>query len=151
MIVYFAWDGFGKVMHQSIPPAPSPSPPTTALSVPGVGHLQIFHCPGAGYLPTPGPFPSFQTRTRFPIRIKLHRGFYWKKSRLAYLSRIGINWRGLQGHVLDFMHAFLHCLSSQSYIAKLELSMWINVINININIIWRTSFHNYKTIHNIEL
>ena len=36
----------------------------TALSVPGVGHLHIFHCPWAGHLPTPGPFPSFQTRTR---------------------------------------------------------------------------------------
>ena len=53
------------VMHQSIPPAPSPPPPRAtagplpALSVPGMGHLQILHCPGAGYLPTPGPFPSF--------------------------------------------------------------------------------------------
>ena len=27
MIVYFTWDGFGEVMHQSIPPAPSPPPP----------------------------------------------------------------------------------------------------------------------------
>ena len=41
-------------MHQSIPPAPMqyPPPQTTgghlpALSVLGVGHLQILHCPGA--------------------------------------------------------------------------------------------------------
>ena len=27
MIVYFTWDGFGEVMHQSIPPAPSRPPP----------------------------------------------------------------------------------------------------------------------------
>ena len=27
MIVYFTWDGFGEVMHQSIPPAPSRCPP----------------------------------------------------------------------------------------------------------------------------
>ena len=52
------------VMHQSIPPAPSPPPRATAghlpaLSVPGVEHLQILHCPGAEHLPTPGPFPSF--------------------------------------------------------------------------------------------
>ena len=149
MIVYFAWDGFGKVMHQSIPPAPSPSPPTTALSVPGVGHLQIFHCPGAGHLPTPGAIPELSNTHAVSHLNKTTQRVLLEKSRLAYLSRIGINWRGLQGHVLDFMHAFLHCLSSQSYIAKLELSMWINVINININIIWRTSFHNYKTIHNI--
>ena len=40
---------FEKIMHQSIPPAPSPLPRATAghlpaLSVPGVGHLQILHC-----------------------------------------------------------------------------------------------------------
>ena len=28
------------------------------------------------------------------------------------------NWRGLEMYVLDFMHAFLHCWSSQNYIAK---------------------------------
>ena len=50
MIVYFTWHGFGEVMHQSIPPAPSrrpPPPPATAghlpaLSVPGVEHLHFF-------------------------------------------------------------------------------------------------------------
>ena len=29
------------------------------LSVLGVGHLQILHCPRAGHSPTPGPFPRF--------------------------------------------------------------------------------------------
>ena len=42
---------------------------------------------------------------------------------------------------------------SQNYVAKLELSMWINVFwllnQISVDIIWRTSFHIYKTIHNI--
>ena len=47
IIVYFTWDGFGEVMHQSIPPAPPPPPPATAghlpaLSVPGVEHLHFF-------------------------------------------------------------------------------------------------------------
>ena len=28
------------------------------------------------------------------------------------------NWRGLLRHVLDCMHAFLHCLSSRTYIAR---------------------------------
>ena len=56
-----------SVLHQSIPPAPTPPTPQTtaghlpALSVPGLGHWQILHCPGAGHLPTPGPFPSFDT------------------------------------------------------------------------------------------
>ena len=61
-------------MHQSTPAAPNPPPPQTptpppgpqvtaghlpAVSVPWVGHLQNFRCPGAGHLPTPGLFPSF--------------------------------------------------------------------------------------------
>ena len=56
------------VMHQSIPPAPSHPPPPPpratagnlpALSVPRLRNLQILLCPGAGHLPTLGPFPSF--------------------------------------------------------------------------------------------
>ena len=53
-----------SIMHQSILAGPSPPPRATcghlpALSVPGVGNLQILHCPGAGHLPTPGPLVSF--------------------------------------------------------------------------------------------
>ena len=59
-------------MYQSIPAVPNPPAivehlPT--LTVPGVGHLQIFCCPGAGHLPTPGAIPELLTHTRFPIRI----------------------------------------------------------------------------------
>ena len=44
--------------------APPPLPRATAghlpaLSVQGVGHLQILHCPWAGHLPTLGPLASF--------------------------------------------------------------------------------------------
>ena len=34
-----------------------------ALSVPGVGHLQILHCPGDGLLPTRGHSRAFDTHT----------------------------------------------------------------------------------------
>ena len=44
--------------------------------------------------------------------------FTGKTSGLAPLSRTAKNWRGLYRHVLDFMHVFLHCLSSRNYIAK---------------------------------
>ena len=57
---------FEIIMHQSIPTAPSPPWATAkylpAFSVPGVGHLQILRCPGAGYWPTPGLFPSFLSK-----------------------------------------------------------------------------------------
>ena len=90
------WKGSGilPIMHQSIPAAPSPPPPRAtagnlpAFSVSGVAHLQILRCQGAGHLPTRGNSRPL-TRTRFPTRIELHRGYYWKKSRLAHLSRTG--------------------------------------------------------------
>ena len=41
-----------------------------------------------------------------------------KTSLLAHLSRAGKKCRGLLRHVLNFMQAFLYCLSSQKYIAK---------------------------------
>ena len=83
--------------------------------------------------------------------------FTGKESRLAHLSRTGKNWRGLERHVLDFMHAFLHCLSSQNYRAKSGAidvnhrflvygSCWL-LNQISVEIIWKTSFHIYKTIH----
>ena len=59
---------FSCLMHQSIPAAHRSLPPPShwaiagalpALSVLGVGHLQILLCLGAGHLPTPGLFPSF--------------------------------------------------------------------------------------------
>ena len=75
---------FEKIMHQSIPPAPSPLPRATAghlpaLSVPGVAHLQIFHCPGTGHLPTPGAFPSFLQERGFLSGYNYTEGFTGKK------------------------------------------------------------------------
>ena len=53
-----------KIIHQSIPPAPRPPPPGNCgafarLVSPGGGAFANFALPGAGHLPTPGPFPSF--------------------------------------------------------------------------------------------
>ena len=66
----------------------------------------------------PGAIPELLTRTRFAIRKQLHRGFYWQRKQIGSSVKDRKNWRGLWRHVLDFMHAFLHCLSSQNYIAK---------------------------------
>ena len=77
---------FEKIMHQSIPPSPSPLPRATsghlpALSVPGVGHLQILHCPGTGHLPTPGAFPSFLQERGFLSGYNYTEGFTGKKKK----------------------------------------------------------------------
>ena len=51
-----------------------------ALSVPGVGQLQIWHCPEAGHLPTPGPFPSFWHARSFLSEYNYTEGFTGKKA-----------------------------------------------------------------------
>ena len=110
-------------MHQSIPAAQSPLPPRLlrhlpALSVPGVGHQQILRFPGTGHLPTPRPLPSFWHARGFLSEYNYSEDFTGKTSRLAHLLRTRKNCRGLLKHILDFTHAFLHCLSSPKYIAK---------------------------------
>ena len=53
-------------MHQSIPAVPIPPPPGISrafayVSIPGVGHLKFYHCPGVGLFPTPGTTPGHLT------------------------------------------------------------------------------------------
>ena len=51
-------------MHQSIPAVPIPPGISRAfahVSIPGVGHLKFYHCPGVGHLPTPGTTPGHLT------------------------------------------------------------------------------------------
>ena len=78
------------IMHQSIPAAPNTSPPAFAhLVSPGGGHLQILRCPGAGHLPTPGPFLSFWHARGSLSENNYTEDFTGKESRLAHLSRTG--------------------------------------------------------------
>ena len=81
------------MMHQSILAAPSRRPPSpllvycrafSALSVPGVGHLQILRCPEASHLPTVGPTPSFWHARGFLSEYNYTKDFTWKTSRLAH-------------------------------------------------------------------
>jgi len=51
-----------------------------ALSVPGVGHLQILCSRGAGHLPTPRPFPSFDTHAVSHQHITTQRILLGKKA-----------------------------------------------------------------------
>ena len=45
----------------------------------GVGHLQTLHCSGAGNLPTPGSFPSFDTHVVSYQNITTQRVYLEKK------------------------------------------------------------------------
>ena len=149
----------GRVMHQSIPAVPNQLPPLAPgllrgicplCHPPGMGHLQILPHPGTGHLPTPGPTPTFWHACSFLSEYNYTEDFTGKTSRLAHLSRTGKNWRNWQRHVLNFMHAFLHCLSSHSKIGSYRSESTL-LNQISVDIIWRgwrTSFHIYKTIHN---
>ena len=65
---------------------PGPPPPAgycrhfPALSVLGVGHLQILHCAGAGHLPTPGPLASFSHALSFLSEYDYTEGLLKKKA-----------------------------------------------------------------------
>ena len=120
-----------SLMHQSILPAPNLPGLLRGIWPPcrsrGWGICKFFTARGPGICQPRGHSRAFKHARGFLSECNYTEGFTGKKSRLAHLSRTGINWRELLRHVLDFMHAFLHCLSSQNYyLAKLELSMWIN-------------------------
>ena len=77
-------------MLQSIPAAPSPRPPLPGycrafshLVSPGDGAFTNFALPGSRAFANPGADPELLTLTRFPIRIYLHRGFYWKNKQIG--------------------------------------------------------------------
>ena len=62
-----------RVMHQSIPPAPSPTPGNCGafarLVSPGGGAFANVALPGGRAFANPRANPELLTRTRFPIRI----------------------------------------------------------------------------------
>ena len=70
------------------PPLPGYWGALAHLFSPGLGHLQISRCSGAGHLTTPGLFPSSWHARGF-LSEHNYTGYYWKKRRLAHLSRTG--------------------------------------------------------------
>ena len=151
-------------MHQSISAAPAPSPPPLGycgafvrLVSHGGGALANFALPGGRAFANPGAKPELLTRTRFPISIELHRGFQWKKQ---------ADWLICQGRgkieevckgmfSILCMHFFI-AYASQNYIAELgsyrrESTFFWLLNQVSLDIIRRTSFHIYKTIHSSKL
>ena len=90
-------------MHQSIPAAPSsllppppPHPTPTGLCGAlarlvslGGGAFANFALPGSRAFANPGANPELLTRTQFPIRIQLHKGFYWKNKGIGSFVKDG--------------------------------------------------------------
>ena len=74
-------------MLQSIPAALSTPPgycgAFARLVSPGGGAFANFVLPGGRAFANPGAIPELLTRTRFPIRKQLHRGFYWERKQIG--------------------------------------------------------------------
>ena len=98
------------------------------LVSPGGGAFANFALPGGRAFANPGAIPEVLTRTRFPIRIWLHRRFYWKKSRLAHLSRT-LKDRNKLKRVVKACSRFYACVSS--LLIKPELHSEIGAIDVN--------------------
>ena len=88
------------------------------LVSPGDGALAQFVLPGAGRFPTPGPFPSFWRARGFLSEYDYTEDFTGKECKLAHLSRTGKKSKTVVKACFWF-YAFIHCLSSQNYLAKL--------------------------------
>ena len=71
------------------PPPPGYCGAFALLFSPGGGEFANFAPPRGRAFANHGAIPELLTRTRFPFRIQLHRGYYWKKSTLAHLLRTG--------------------------------------------------------------
>ena len=148
---------FFTVMHQSIPPAPRPPAGLlrgicTPCQSRGPSICKFCTARGPGIRQPRGHSRGFDTHAVSYQNITTQKVLLEKRLIGSSVKDSNKLKRAVKA-CSRFMHAFLHCLSSQNYIAKLELSMWINVFwslnQISVHIIWRTSFHIYKTIHNI--
>ena len=137
-------------IHQSIPAALRPLWVTAghllALLVPGVGHLQILHCLGAGHFPTPGLFPNFWHARGFLSEYNYPEDFAGKNKHISSSIKDRKKLKRVIKACSRFYACISCCLSSQNYEAK---SGAIDVIQrflvklnqISVDIIWRTSLH----------
>ena len=145
--------GIRIVMHQSIPAAPSltPPPPTPGLQrgicppcqSRGWGVCKFCAARGRVFAN-----PELLTRTRFPVRIQLHKGFYWKNKGISSFAKD----RKQLKRFVKTCSRFYACMSSLLIKPELQGNGAIDGINgywikflLSIS---RTSFHIFKTIHN---
>ena len=133
-------------MHQSIPPAPSPPPPPPTpgycggfarLVRPRGGAFANFSLPRGRAFASPGAIPELSNTNAVSYQNITTKRVLPEKKRIGS----SVKDRNKLKRVVKAFSLFLHCLSSQNDIAKLELSMWINVFwllnQISVDIIWR--------------
>ena len=147
---------FQKVMHQSIPAAPSTPPPPPS---PGLlrGICRPFQSRGWGickFCAARGP-GILQLRGH-PRAFVTHAVSYQNITRQIIL--LGKKADSVICHGQEKIEEVLCMHFFIAYQARItwrnrELSAWINVFwlvnQISVDIIWKISFHIYKTIHNI--
>ena len=126
---------------QQSPPPPHPHGLLRGICLPrqSQGWAQAFANPRA--------IPKLLTCMLFPIRIYNYTEDFTRKNKHIGSS---VNDRKKLKRVvevfLNFMHAFLHCLSSQNYIAKsgaidATQRFLVKLNQTSFDIIWRTSLH----------
>ena len=93
------------------------------------GAFANFALPEGRALANPGAIPELLTRRQFPIRIQLHRRFYWKKADWFICQGQEYLEEGCKGMFSILCTHFF--FAYQKCITKLELSMWINVFWFN--------------------
>ena len=95
----------------------------------------------------PRAIPKLLTCMLFPIRIYNYTEDFTRKNKhIGSSVKDRKKLKRVVGVFLDFMHAFLHCLSSQNYIAKLGAidatqHFLVKLNQTSFDIIWRTSLH----------
>ena len=146
-------------VNSSCAQPPSPPPPgyckafARLVSPGGVGHLQILHCPGTGHLPTPGPLASFWHARSFLSEYNYTEGFTGKKQ-----TGSPVKDRNKLKRIVKACSRFYAYISSLLIKPELhsenrktiDVNQRVLLLNqISVDIIWRTFFHIYITIHNI--
>ena len=150
------------LLHPSIPPAPTPPPPPLppratarylpALSVSEVGHLQILLCPGSGICQPRGHSRAFDTHAVSYQNITTQRVLLEKKQ-----IDSSVKDRNKLKRVVKACSQFYACISLllmksnlHSEIGAIDVNQRFLLLNqISVDIKLRTSFHMYKTIHNV--
>ena len=138
------------------PPPPGNCGAFARLVRPGSGAFANFALPGGRALANPlADSRAFDTHAVFYQNITTQKVLLDKKQIGSSVKDRNKLQRVVKACSRFYMYV---CISSllikpENYVAKLELSMWLNVFwllnQISVDIIWRTSFHIYKTIHNI--